>query len=203
MPEQVGVRSTLWRRTVPKFRANFQPGSARPADLDAGQALRASRRHVELNADIRSASPAQPVQDFGYLGTFDVGVHDLFDQDTKAADFERLARVAEAATESVWARPNPWWASPMPSGGSASARPLLPECDLSVPSRVWRAACRRLLLSRRDKPGSCWFLKGSRCGRSRHIFVLRDPQARDRRASSRARTCWWKNSAAAPSAWRM
>ncbi|MGB6251674.1 MAG: protein-glutamate O-methyltransferase CheR [Bradyrhizobium sp.] len=57
----------------------------------------------QLNADIRSMVQHRQLnllQDFGYLGTFDVifcrNVLIYFDQDTKAGIFERLARVVEA-----------------------------------------------------------------------------------------------------------
>ena len=57
----------------------------------------------QLNADIRSMVQHRQLnllQDFGYLGTFDVifcrNVLIYFDQDTKAGIFERLARVVES-----------------------------------------------------------------------------------------------------------
>jgi chemotaxis protein methyltransferase CheR len=98
----------------------------------------------QLNADIRSMVQHRQLnllQDFGHLGTFDIifcrNVLIYFDQDTKTAIFERLARVIEpdgflvlGAAESVVGisdafKPNPDRRGLYRPNGTRSLKPML------------------------------------------------------------------------------
>ena len=96
----------------------------------------------QLNADIRAMVQHRQLnllQDFSHLGTFDVifcrNVLIYFDQETKVAIFDRLARCWSRTARCFWARPNPW------SGSPTRSSPIRTGAGFtgSMPTRAVRA----------------------------------------------------------------